>query len=571
MTMNIFMKITLLTTLAGWSALAAAAHSLPALADKDGFDVKGYVHDGTAGIPGVLVSDGHSFATTADDGSYYIKTAQAAYCVFVVLPSGYEIATVENGITKHFVTLDRSAEGGAVAPGFQADFQLNPIGDDTDFTFLAHADTQPETYVAANCWQGMSTAYKDMHTTGMEIAAKDGFRPFNLHMGDIVLNTNGFIADYDRYKDNLVVTGYSIPIFATPGNHDRRYLTDYAAATAFYRRTWGPLWYSFNRGKVHFVSMDNVKVEVDGDYAKGIDPAAVEWLRKDLSYVEKGSRVVFFTHQPMTRGNSHRKAYKAVLDQLAEYNTLIITGHLHRTNNNFPEYAPTIRERNMSQLGGGSWRGPCSFDGTPNGYCIYRVEGDDISWKFKWTGRDADRFMMRVYEPGQFGLPSYAPADEKTILVNVWDYDDDWTVTWTLDGKEMGDVPRYEAYKDPWAVYNFDGRGDFADNEKTTETYHIFHCDVPNTGSVVAVTATDPFGRTSTNTLTLSSVENGIETVDAMGSGISHTTVYDLGGIKVFETDGYPAADTLPLEPGCYIWRLTMTDGNVQTERRLIR
>lgn len=567
MTMHIF-KAAALAALLLAGARCATAHSLPALPDREGYDIKGYIHDGTSGIAGVLVSDGHDFTRTADDGSYYLAAARSAYCVFAVIPSGYEAGTVEQGIPKHFVTIAREATG-AVSPGFQADIRLNPIGDDSSFTFLAHADSQPEVYVAPNCWSGMQTAYKDMQQTGAEIAARDGFKPFNLHMGDIVYNTNAFVHDYDRYKDNLLVTGYEIPIFATPGNHDRRYKVDYMEATAFYRNTWGPLWYSFNRGSVHFISMDNVKVIEDGDYTKGVAPEAVAWLKKDLSYVEPGSRVVFFTHQPMTRANSHKKAYKEVLDILTDYNTLILSGHVHRIYNNFPEYHPNIRERNMSQLGGGSWRGPCCFDGTPSGYCIYRVEGDEISWKFKWTGRDADRFMMRMYEPGQFGLPAYAPADEKTILVNIWDYDEDWTVTWTLDGEDMGELPRYDAMKDPWASYNYDdinGEGE----ERVTDTYHIFHCDVPATGSVVAVTATDAFGRTSTNTLTLQSAPGGVETVDAASSGVARTEVYDLGGVRVFQCEGFPAEETLRLQPGCYIWRLTMTDGSIQTEKRII-
>lgn len=540
------------------------AIDLPSLPAKDGYDVKGYVHDGSKGVANVLVSDGYSFARTDDDGSYYLQSDDDAYCVFVVLPSGYEIATVEQGITKHFVTLDRSAAD------FQADFQLNPIGDDTNFTFMTHADTQPDTYIAPNCWSGMNTAYKDMQKTGMEIAAKDGFKPFNLHMGDIVYNTNSTVADYQRYKDNLVASGYNIPIFATPGNHDRRYQTDYAAATARYRETWGPLWYSFNRGQVHFISLDNIKIEADGDYVKGYAPAAAEWLAKDLSYVPKGSRVVFFTHQPMTRNNSALKAYKPLLELLKDYNTLILTGHLHRTFNNFPQYAPTIMEKNLTAVAGYEWRGPCSEDGTPLGYSIFTVNGEDISWKFKWTGRDADRFMMRMYEPGNFGLPSYAAADEKTILVNVWDYDPEWKVTWTLDGKDMGDVPAYDAKTDPWAVYNYNDNPERPWFEGVKETYHIFHCDVPNTGSVVAVTVTDRFGRTSTNSVSLPSVQGGVETI-AAGSGIARTEVYTAGGVKVFVTDGYPVAETLPLEAGCYIWRLTMADGSIQTEKHLIR
>ena len=241
--------------------------------------------------------------------------------------------------------------------------------------------------------------------------------------------------------------------------------------------------------------------------------------------------------------------------------------HLHRTFNNFTKYYPNVRERNMSQLGGGSWRGPCCLDGTPSGYCIYRVEGDEISWKFKWTGRDADRYMFRMYEPGQFGIPTYRPADDKTIMVNVWDYDERWSVTWSLDGQDMGELPRYEGMKDPWAVYNYDGLDEYKDGEAVSETYHIFHADVPSSGSKVEVTVKDPFGRVSSSTLQL---QSGIETVSAATSGIVMTEIYNLSGVKVMSVEGYPYAETLGLEPGCYIYRMTRSDGTILTEKQHI-
>ena len=551
------------------ATIGSQAITLPDLPAKEGFEVKGYVHDGTAGVEGVLVSDGYSFATTAADGSYYLAPNPSAYCVFVVIPSGYEIATVDQGIAKHFVTLNAEGET-------RADFTLNPIGDDTRFSFITQADTQPDTGIAPNCWNSMNTAYKELHKTGTELAAQDGFTPFSLHMGDIIYNTNSIVVNYQRYTDNLKATGYTLPTFATPGNHDRRYKTDYLEATATYRATWGPLWYSFNRGKVHFISFDNVLVETDGEYTKGYDPAAEEWLRKDLAHVDKGSRVVFFAHQPMSRNKAALKAYTPILDILKEYNTLILTGHLHRTFNNFPEYAPTITERNLSALAGYEWRGPCAEDGTPLGYGVYTVDGDQISWRFKWTGKSAD-IMFRMYAPGDFGLPSAKPEDEKTVLVNVWDWDKDWKVTWTLDGEDMGELPAYDAHTDPWAVYNYNDNPSRPQFEGVKDTYHIFHADVPPTGSKVEVTAADPFGRTYTSSVTLPHIQGGVENVAADNSAIVSTSVYDLGGtlLLTVPADAIGASavgqHTGELASGCYILRHLHADGTMTTEKQLIR
>ncbi|MDE6528397.1 MAG: calcineurin-like phosphoesterase family protein [Muribaculaceae bacterium] len=548
--------LTVAALCGGWAFAAAA---LPELPDRDGFNIKGYVHDGDKGVAGVLVSDGYSFARTDDSGAYYIASDPAAKEVFVVLPAGYEYAGVTNGVPEFFKPLDGSGS-------MQADFALNPIGDDSSFTFLVHADTQPEEYFNSHVYTDMGNAYKDMQQSSDALAAADGFKPLNLHLGDIIYNGSAINYDYSRFLSTLGSVGYNVPVLPTPGNHDRYYTTDYNKAMELYRGTWGPVYYSFNRGKVHFISVDNVLVKKNDAYTKGISDAAVEWLKKDLSYVEDGSRVVFYTHQPMTRNTSALKAYSGVLDILKNYEVLILTGHLHRIFNNFPEYAPSIKERNHVALGGYEWRSTCSQDGVPNGYYIYSVSGSDISWKFKPTGKDADKNMFRVYEPGFPDTDQVRPSDDKTVLVNVWDWDEDWTVTWSLDGEDQGDVPRYDTMKDPLASYNYDNVPGH-DTWLAHETYHIFHCDVPSTGSVVKVTVSDPFGRTLSKTLELASVPGGIEAVAPESSGVQRADIYNLQGVRLLSVDGYPETDTLPLGAGCYIMRLRHTDGAVTVEK----
>lgn len=552
-----YKSVLIMAALCGSFAMRGV--ELPALPDKEGFNLKGYVHDGEKGVAGVLVSDGYTFASTDESGAYYLASSGKAKEVFVVLPSGYEYAEVKGGVAKFFMPVDGTAPA-------QADFALKPIGDDTSFTFMVHADTQPEEWFNANVYTEMGNAYKDMQTSAQVAQATDGFAPFNLHLGDIIYNGSALNYDYSRYLRVLESSGYNVAIMPTPGNHDRYYTTDYDKAMELYRSVWGPVYYSFNRGKVHFISVDNVLVKKDDAYTRGISDDAVEWLKKDLSYVEKGSRVVFFAHQPMTRNAAALKAFSGVLDILKDYDVLILTGHLHRAFNNFPEYAPSIRERNQPPLGGYEWRSTCSQDGVPNGYYIYHVDGTEISWKFKPNGKDADKNMFRVYEPGFPDTDMVKPSDDKTVIVNVWDWDEDWTVTWSLDGVEQGDVPRYEAMKDPLAVYNYENIPGH-ETWVVHETYHIFHCDVPSTGSLVKVTVSDPFGRTLSKTLELASVPGGIEAVAPESCGVESAEIYNLQGVRILNVAGYPEVDTLPVAAGCYVMRLRHTDGTVTVEK----
>lgn len=91
-----------LTAAALWMMPSAFAVELPELPDRDGCDLKGYVHDGTKGVAGVLVTDGYTFATTDENGAYYLASSPDAKFVYTVLPSGYEHAVVENGVVKFF-------------------------------------------------------------------------------------------------------------------------------------------------------------------------------------------------------------------------------------------------------------------------------------------------------------------------------------------------------------------------------------------------------------------------------------------------------------------------------------
>ena len=548
------------TAMCGCMGLGAV--NLPELPDRDGFNIKGYVHDGVQEVPGVLVSDGYSFARTDADGAYYIASDANAKEVFVILPSGYEYAEIDKGVAGFFKAIDGSES-------FQADFALRPIGDDTSFSFFVHADTQPDIWFNGQVWNEVKEAYADMGALSQTVAATDGFAPFNLHLGDIIYNGSALNYDYKGYLETLESADYNLATLPTPGNHDRYYTTYYDKAMALYREVWGPVYYSFNRGKVHFISVDNVLVKKDGAYTRGISDAAVAWMEKDLSYVEKGAPVVFYTHQPMTRNDAALKAFSGVLDMLKEYDVLILTGHLHRVFNNFPEYAPSIRERNHVALGGYEWRSICSQDGVPNGYYVYSVDGTEISWKFKPTGKDADKNMFRMYEPGFPDTDLVKPSDDKTVIVNVWDWDEDWTVTWSLDGVEQGDVPRYEEATDPLAAYQFDNNP-MHPTWETKPTYHLFHCDVPSTGSLVKVTVSDPFGRTLSKTLELESESGGIEAVAPESCGVVKTEFYSLQGVKVLTVKGSPETDTLPLERGCYVMVSHLMDGSLRTDKVIL-
>ena len=522
-------------------------------------DISGRVTAANAPVEGVLVSDGYTFATTDAQGAYTLATNPRATTVFMIVPSGYEVDPAKSangrGGFYHLIT-------DAAAVKTDADFALRSIGNDTNFHFMVQADSQPNLDLASGAWDGMYTAFPDIQKTADELRTADGFAPFMLHLGDITYRPT----DHDLYSEFLGKVKFSTQLFTVTGNHDKNYNgTDYNECVASYNSHFGPTWYSLNRGKIHFLMLDDTYVygpgnrpDADTNYTFGFEQDMLDWVKADLARVEEGSQVVLCIHQQLTASKKRVGLAQPLLDLLTHHNVLILSGHLHK-HNNYASVAPNIRERNQTSLSGYEWRGPCAEDGSPKGYYIYAVNGENISWKFKQTGKDPDKFMFKIYEPGNLDVPEVRAEEDKQITVNVWDWDSHWTLSYSVDGKDMGAPVMFKG-QDPLALYNYAGR---KAGYEVPETYHLFRCDVPRTGGEMTFTATDPFGRTLSKTITLPHVADGIEGVSADGAAAVVAREW-------FTPQGVAVATAAPA-PGLYIVRETIADGTVRSTKTIVR
>ena len=140
---------------------------------------------------------------------------------------------------------------------------------------------------------------------------------------------------------------------------------------------------------------------------------------------------------------------------------------------------------------GAWWTGPICADGTPNGYAIYEVAGEKVSWKYKSTGKPITH-QMRVYRQ----------ADQ--VLANVWDWDPDWKVVWFEDGEARGPMENRRG-TDPISEELFAGpkkpvKRDWVDPYITD---HLFVAKPRPEAKTLTVEASDRFGRVYTERLTL--------------------------------------------------------------------
>jgi hypothetical protein len=307
---------------------------------------------------------------------------------------------------------------------------------------------------------------------------------------------------FDRlelFPDYLAsVQKMGIPAFQVVGNHDvDRHLTDEASVKTF-TQYFGPNYYSFNRGEVHYVVLDDVFWYGNG-YMGYIDQTQMDWLKADLATVEKGRTVVVFLHIP-TLTNDHKRrgerqpgtggsvSNRALLYQLlAPYKAHIVCGHNHLSEH-LVEEGVSIHVSGAAC--GAWWSGDICHDGTPNGYGVYHVNGSSFEINYKSTAKPLSH-QMHLYKPGS------EPKAPNEIVANVWDANEQWEIYWYEDGMRKGRMARRAGY-DPQSVKEHTGN-QLPKKHSWVEpilTDHLYYAPVSPEAKEIRVEAVAPGGRT---------------------------------------------------------------------------
>jgi hypothetical protein len=382
----------------------------------------------------------------------------------------------------------RSSGNGEMTVGWD----LVPLeGSDERHAFLLLAD--PQTLDMEDVGRLHAETVPDIQET---VAGLGESPPFGVGCGDLMFDR---LELFPQYEEAVRRTG--IPFFQVLGNHDVETLarTDETSARTF-QHHFGPAYYSFNRGAVHYVVLDDVFWFGDG-YMGYLDDVQLIWLRGDLSSVEPGSPVVVFMHIPSyctqhERSGAkrpernvvvaNREALYALLEPFAAH---IIVGHMHELEHlsDGPAHIHVC-----GAVCGAWWTGEICADGTPNGYGIYTVDGEDLSWQYKSTHMPRDH-QMRVYARGT------DPAAPDEIVANVWDWDPGWQVVWIEEGIRKGRMARRRG-KDPLAVHLQAGPERPAKHPWVEPfiTDHLFYAPVADGVQDILVEATDRHGRIAT-------------------------------------------------------------------------
>lgn len=404
-------------------------------------EIRGRVVADGEGVAGVRVTDGYTFAVTDRRGVYRLRADGEAKFVYLTLPDGYEIPSrngaaamyhriVEDGSSRYDFTLQRSEK------------------DMTRHRLLVVAD--PQVYFEQEL-DSVRRAAADMRRT-----AADGVETFGVACGDIIGDITRKPLLFDSVRDAIAAGG--VPFFYVFGNHDM----DVDARTNDYSKSsfeehFGPTYYSFDRGRIHYVVLDDVFFLARGYlYAGYLEERQLRWLEADLAAVPHGRTVVVCMHIPTwsraaQRGewgeeeankvlNNRRALYKV----LEPYRAHIMSAHEHYNENYLS--VEHVFEHVHAPLSTLFWQTPWSMDGIPSGYAVYEADGDSLTWY--WKSVDLDR--GRQFTAYAVGADSRVPD---AVTVNVWNYGPGWTVRWFENGEPRGEMTLYTGYDASIADY----------------------------------------------------------------------------------------------------------------------
>ncbi|PYF74450.1 3',5'-cyclic AMP phosphodiesterase CpdA [Pedobacter nutrimenti] len=427
--------------------------------------IKGRVLSGKKGIANVVISDGFSVVLTDAKGNYTIEPNEKAVSIFMSTPSGYEFKT-DDRVARHYEKLGSRNE---------YDFELKALKlNDNRHKFIIWAD--PQVKNKKDVKQMMETSVPDVQQL-LKNMPKDTL-VHGICVGDIVWDNHALFPDY-----NLAVSQMGIPFFQALGNHDMDYRKggDETSDVTF-KEVYGPTYYSFNRGKAHYVVLDDVRyLGTEREYDGYITEDQLNWLGKDLEHVDKNNLLIINLHIPVHNSVKNKEDFYALLKGYT--NVHIMSGHTHFNKNVIRD---GIYEHNHGTVCGAWWTGPICEDGTPRGYGVYDVDGTKLTWYYKSTGLEREK---------QVSVFTDRLTNQSRLIANVWNWDPDWKVEYFLDGKAMGLMENQIGY-DPLSVTLY--KGDQLPAGRTfpepRKTDHIFVAHFDPSVKKVKVTATDRFG-----------------------------------------------------------------------------
>lgn len=389
--------------------------------DQDGDQM---LDENELGMAGVGVSNGRTIVTTDEQGKYEIEVSDDTI-IFVLKPQNFSTPMDRNHQPKFYYIHKPAGSPESRFPGVAPtgplpetiNFPLYPQDEPELFRAVLFGDPQPRDQAEIDFIA---------HDVVEELVGVDA--ALGITLGDILFD------DLSLFESQSTTIGLiGIPWYNVIGNHDinreansRQYINE------TFERHFGPSYYSFDHGPVHFVVLDDIDwvVPADGsakDYRAGLGEQQLEFVANDLARVADDRLVVFLMHIPLTQIVDREAFYRLI--ETRKF-CLSISGHTHHHEHRFITEEDGWRGAEPHHhiinvtVSGSWWTGELDdrgiphttmADGGPNGYSIMTFDGTEYRLDYKAAGRPAD-YQMRITVPDEI------PAGQATtVWINVFD------------------------------------------------------------------------------------------------------------------------------------------------------
>lgn len=450
------------------AALCALAFLLTAARAEDPTSAAGFVFDdrngngvrdeGEPGVAEIRVSNGREIVKTDEKGAYRLAVSDDTI-LFVIKPRDWSTPVDKLNLPRfyyiHYPAGSPKLKYPAIDPTgplpASVDFPLTKRPEPERFKVLLIGDTQTRNVAEVNYLA---------HDIVEGLGGTDAALAFSL--GDIVFNSLDV-----RDAVNGTMAHIGIPCHNVLGNHDEDYqAADDEHSDDNFERAYGPAYYSFDYGPVHFIVLDDVMwlghIGKGDDYKSGLGARQLDFVRNDLKLVPADQLVVLTMHIPIVLIEEHAELYRL----LAEHpHTASFSGHLHVTRHWFlgkDDGWPGTEPHHHLSVGaacGSWWSGvmdeaglphALQQDGTPNGWCVATFEGQRQTVEYRAARRPAD-YQMSIWAPE---VVTADMADKTEVLVNVFAGSERSTVelrvgpgAWVKLERVEGEDPYYVALR----------------------------------------------------------------------------------------------------------------------------
>lgn len=410
---------------------------------------------GDPGVAGVSVSNGREVVKTDKKGRYKLPI-EDGMVVFVVKPSGWSVPVNSEGLPQfHYVHRPNGSPKlryAGIAPTgnlpASVDFALTPAKESDRFKMILFGDPQPRNQTEIDY-----IAHDVVEQVARE--AREQGCSFGLSLGDEMFDN---LALYDSL--NRTVGTIGLPWYNTVGNHDLNYDSlDNEGGTETFKRVFGPTYYAFDYGMVHFVVLNDViwHGSAQGGYHGELTKVQLEWLKNDLVHVPKDRLLFVAMHIPLAGVQNREELFRLIEDRP---HTFSVSAHTHVQANIF--YGKEEGWNGKSEhhhlnhvtVCGSWWEGApdergiphaTMSDGGPNGYSIIEFKGNEYLVHYRPASRPAWE-QMSIFLPEQLLA---GEARDTDVIVNVFAGSERSNVEMKIDNGEWVKMENFKG-QDPF-------------------------------------------------------------------------------------------------------------------------